>query len=113
MHVMAGSGLTVKVQLEGALWGDGKYPGGRTSLRSQAMFLAPPVEGAGEDNNDDDGDDDIRDDRRNSVLLPLWNKARDLGERCIYDASIKLGAAIRDMPLKFENGDGDEMRKEF
>lgn len=79
---MNGSDLHVVRKLEGGLlWGDKKFPNGRTSIRSSRSFC-PPSTSSGE-----------------AFMEDLFVEASNLTKRSSYDASIKPKRPIQKLPL--------------
>jgi hypothetical protein len=83
-HGFQGSGLLIERKLEGAFWGDKKYPNGRTSLRASASFPKHlwNLEGLLDDDEEED------DDNTSMWWNHLHLTAGMLKHRYKYDASI-------------------------
>mmetsp|Transcript_19813 Transcript_19813/g.22329 ORF Transcript_19813/g.22329 Transcript_19813/m.22329 type:complete len:532 (-) Transcript_19813:163-1758(-) len=91
--------ITIQRKLEGKIWGEKKFPLGRTTIRSKKIFPANKFQ--------QDDDDAI------NGTLPWWNlftEATNLDSRSLYDTSIGTPTKIMKIPFDdyvetFENED--------
>ena len=80
---MEGSDLRVERKLEGGLlWGEKKFPIGRTSIRSSARTMCPPQTGI------------------DQFMIELLTEAADLDKRSSYDTAIKRDKPNKGLPFK-------------
>eukprot|EP00574_Skeletonema_japonicum_P007860 CAMPEP_0201727516 /NCGR_PEP_ID=MMETSP0593-20130828/12545_1 /ASSEMBLY_ACC=CAM_ASM_000672 /TAXON_ID=267983 /ORGANISM="Skeletonema japonicum, Strain CCMP2506" /LENGTH=500 /DNA_ID=CAMNT_0048219349 /DNA_START=67 /DNA_END=1569 /DNA_ORIENTATION=- len=84
--IKEGSGLHIERKLEGGmLWGEKKFPEGRTCIRSSTKVVCPPSYECVDD-----------------FMVELFKEATDLDKRLSYDAAIKRDKPIKALPVRDE-----------